>query len=72
MVWSERIQTCILIGVAFVFLLMASGLGINWLTGHEPPRAEFLVVLGGIGLVASLSMDSICPKAPEMRSAPPT
>ena len=54
MVWSERIQTCILIGVAFVFILMASGLEINWLTGHEPPRAEFLVVLAGIGLIASL------------------
>jgi hypothetical protein len=54
MVWSERIQTCILIGVALVFILMASGLGINWLTGHAPPPAEFLVVLGGIAIIASL------------------
>ena len=39
MVWSERIQTCILIGVAFVFILMASGLGINWLTAsHREPN----------------------------------
>ena len=54
MVWSERIQTCILIGVAFVFILMASGLGMNWLTGHEPSRVEFFVVLGGLGLIAAL------------------
>jgi hypothetical protein len=54
MVWSERIQTCILIGVAIVFILMASGLGINWLTGQEPSRAEFFTVLGGLVAIASL------------------
>ena len=54
MVWSERIQTYILVGVALVFILMASGLGMNWLTGHEPSRVEFFVVLGGLGLIAAL------------------
>jgi hypothetical protein len=54
MVWSERIQTCILIGVAFVFILLASGLGMNLLTGHGVSRAELFIVVGGLGLIASL------------------
>jgi hypothetical protein len=33
MVRSERIQTFILIGIAFVLILLTIGLGINWLTG---------------------------------------
>jgi hypothetical protein len=42
---AERIQTFILIGLAGVFLLLAIGLGINWLTGHEAHRS--LILKGG-------------------------
>ena len=51
---SEQIQTCVLIGVAFVFNLMASGLGISWLTGGEIHRSEFLMVGAGLVLIGSL------------------
>jgi hypothetical protein len=54
MVWSERIQTCILIGVASVFILLASGLAISWLTRGEIHRSELLMVGGGLILIGSL------------------
>ena len=54
MVRSERIQTFILIGIAFVLILLAIGLGINWLTGHEARRSVILMILGGLLLCASL------------------
>jgi hypothetical protein len=54
MVHSERIQTFILIGIAFVFILLTIGLGINWLTGHEAQRSLILMILGGLLLCASL------------------
>jgi hypothetical protein len=51
---AERIQTFILIGLAGVFILLAIGLGINWLTGHEAHRSLILMILGGLLLCASL------------------
>jgi hypothetical protein len=54
MVHSERIQTFILIGIAFVFILLTIGLGINWLTGHEAQRSLILMILGGLFLCTSL------------------
>jgi hypothetical protein len=54
MVRSERIQTFILIGIAFVLIFLAIGLGINWLTGHEARRSVILTILGGLLLCASL------------------
>jgi hypothetical protein len=54
MVRSERIQTFILIGIAFVFILLATDLEINWLTGHEVHRSAILMILGGLLLSASL------------------
>jgi hypothetical protein len=54
MVRSERIQTFILIGIAFVLILLTIGLGINWLTGHEAGRSVILMILGGLLLCASL------------------
>ena len=50
----ERIQTFILVGAALVFILLASGLGISWLTGREAHRSEYFMVLGGLGLIAAL------------------
>jgi len=54
MVRSERIQTFILIGIAFVLILLTIGLGISWLTGRETHRSEYFTALGGLGLIASL------------------
>ena len=54
MVRSERIQTFILIGIAFVLILLTIGLGINWLTGHDARRSLILVILGGLLFCASL------------------
>ena len=54
MVRSERIQTFILIGIAFVLIFLTIGLGINWLTGHEARRSVILMILGGLLLCASL------------------
>jgi hypothetical protein len=54
MVRSEQIQTFILIGIAFVFILLATDLEINWLTGHEVHRSAILMTLGGLLLSASL------------------
>jgi hypothetical protein len=54
MVRSEQIQTFILIGIAFVFILLATDLEINWLTGHEVHRSAILMILGGLLLSASL------------------
>ena len=51
---AERIQTFILIGLAGVFILLAIGLEINWLTGHEAHRSLILMILGGLLLCASL------------------
>jgi hypothetical protein len=63
MVRSERIQTFILIGIAFVFILLTIGLGINWLTGHEAHRSAILMILGGLLLSTSLYGFGI-PKGP--------
>jgi hypothetical protein len=54
MVRSERIETFILIGLTFVFILLAIGLGLNWLTGHEAQRSLILMILGGLLLCGSL------------------
>jgi hypothetical protein len=70
MVRSEQIQTFILIGIAFVFILLATDLEINWLTGHEVHRSAILMILGGLLLSASLIW--IFPRAPEVRSVLPT
>jgi hypothetical protein len=54
MVRSERIQTFILIGIAFVLIFLTIGLGVNWLTGHEASRSVILTILGGLLLCTSL------------------
>jgi hypothetical protein len=54
MVRYERIQTFILIGIAFVLIFLTFGLGINWLTGHEASGSVTLTILGGLLLCASL------------------
>jgi hypothetical protein len=54
MVRSERIQTFILIGIAFVLIFLTIGLGINWLTGHEASRSVILTILSGLLLCTSL------------------
>ena len=67
---SEQIQTCVLIGVASVSILMASGLGISWLTGGEIHRSEFLIVAPGL-YSSALFYGFDMPKGPEVRSAQP-
>ena len=71
MVHSERIQTFILIGIAFVLILLTIGLGINWLTGHEARRSVILMILGGLLLSASLIWIRM-PKGPRGEKRPPT
>ena len=66
---SEQIQ-CVLIGVASVSILMASGLGISWLTGGEIHRSEFLMVAPGL-YSSALFYGFDMPKGPEVRSAQP-
>jgi hypothetical protein len=73
MVRSELVQTCVLIGVAFVFILMASGLGISWLTDWRRDTPIGILDKWRRTRTHHLSsMDSICPKALEVRSVPPT
>jgi hypothetical protein len=54
MVRYEQVQAFILNGLALVFILLAIGLGINWLTGHEAHRSLILMIVGGLLLCASL------------------
>jgi hypothetical protein len=47
-----------------VFILLAIGLGINWLTGHEAHRSLILMILGGLLLCASLIWIRHAPRPP--------
>jgi len=40
-----------------VFILLASGLGISWLTGRETHRSEYFMALGGLGSLLFYGFD---------------